>query len=315
MLLAVGVPGGGLAALSWRALPQYAGQPQTALLAYVLVLAGLAAKIGWAPVHNWLPDAHSEAPAPVSAMLSAALLPAVVLVAWRCRQGLEPVVGTGAARGVLIGFGLASMAVAVPFVSRALAWKRLLAYSSLEHMGVVALGVGFATPLALAGAAVHIVAHAIAKCLGFVAVTPLLAHEPRAGAQAVTGIARTRPGLGAALGLSLGVLSGLPPSPLFVSELLVVAGGLQAGLPWISAVAALLLALAFLGLVRALLDTTAGPPAGRARERGAQRPALPGLRGVGALAVTASVLLLALTGAALWLPGSALVRALLKGVS
>src|SRR5205823_4815772 len=128
-----------------------------------LLLAGLAAKIGWAPVHNWLPDAHSEAPAPVSALLSAALLPAVLLVAWRSSQALSPVVGASTARSVLVGFGLLSLAVAVPFLWQPMPWKRLLAYSSLEHMGVIALGIGFGTPLALAGVAIHIAAHAPAK--------------------------------------------------------------------------------------------------------------------------------------------------------
>jgi hydrogenase-4 component F len=308
-LLAAGVPGGGLAALTWRALPGYASGPHPALLAYLLLLAGLAAKIGWAPVHNWLPDAHSEAPAPVSAMLSAALLPAVVLIAWRCEQGLAPVIGTGPARGTLIGFGLASIGISVPFMSRPLAWKRLLAYSSLEHMGVIALGIGFATPLALAGVAVHIVAHALAKCLGFVAVTPLLVHEPGASGHAVSGIGRTRPVLGATLGLSLGTLAGLPPSPLFVSELLIVAGGFTAGLPWVATAAAALLALAFLGMVKALLETTAGA----APQRSATR--LPGLRGVAALAAVSGLLLLALSGASPWLPASDLVHALSKGVS
>jgi hydrogenase-4 component F len=315
MLLAAGVPGGGLGALSWRALPEYASGAQTGLLAYLLLLAGLAAKIGWAPVHNWLPDAHSEAPAPVSAMLSAALLPAVLLVAWRCQQGLAPVVGSGPTRAVLVGFGLASVAVSVPFMSRPLAWKRLLAYSSLEHMGVVALGLGFGTPLALAGAGLHIVAHAVAKSLGFVAVTPLLALEPRAADQAVTGIGRARPVLGAALGLSLGALSGLPPSPLFVSELLIVAGGFQAGQAWIAGAATLLLALAFLGLVRALLETTAGAPLGRAYRADVGCSRLPGLRGVGVLAVVSSVLLLALVGVSPWLPSTEIVHAFVKGVS
>ena len=120
---------------------------QTALVAYLLLLAGLAAKIGWAPVHNWLPDAHSEAPPPVSALLSAALLPAVLLVAWRSEHALAPVIGAGhRAATCLIGFGLVSLAVAVPFLWRPLAWKRLLAYSSLEHMGVIALGIGFGSP-------------------------------------------------------------------------------------------------------------------------------------------------------------------------
>ena len=123
---------------------------------------------------------------PVSALLSAALLPAVLLVAWRSRAGARARRSAcRTAAGVLVAFGLVSLAVAVPFLWRSLAWKRLLAYSSLEHMGVIALGIGFGTPLALAGVAVHIVGHAVAKALGFYAATPLLGHEPRAAAHAV----------------------------------------------------------------------------------------------------------------------------------
>ena len=96
---------------------------------------------------------------------------------------------------MLIAFGLVSLAVAVPFLWRPLPWKRLLAYSSLEHMGVIALGIGFGTPLAIAGVAVHIAAHAVAKALGFYAATPLLGHEPRAG-DPVTGIAPQPAGAG-----------------------------------------------------------------------------------------------------------------------
>ena len=125
-------------------------------------------------------------------------------------------------------------------------------------MGVIALGIGFATPLALAGVAVHIAAHAVAKALGFYAATPLLGHDPRAAGHAVTGIARTEPALGATMGISLGTLAGLPPSPLFVSEVLIVAGGFQAGRPWAAAATALLLALGFLGLAHALIETTGG---------------------------------------------------------
>jgi hydrogenase-4 component F len=306
VLIAAGVPGGGLGALSWHALGSYDAGSDRALVAYVLLLGGLAAKIGWAPVHNWLPDAHSEAPPPVSALLSAALLPAVLLVAWRSERALAPVVGERTATTVLVAFGLLSLAVAVPFLWRALPLKRLLAYSSLEHMGVIALGIGFATPLALAGVAVHIAAHAVAKALGFYAATPLLAHEPRAAEQAVSGIGRTSRPLGAAIGVSLGALSGLPPSPLFVSEVLIVAGGFEAGRPWAAAVAALLLALGFLGLAHNLLDTAAGEP----RQRGAEPT---GLRGVTVLAAVSTALLLALTAAAVWLPGTALVEALLRG--
>jgi hydrogenase-4 component F len=308
VLIGAGTPGGGLDSLSWTALGRYDGGSETALVAYLLLLAGLAAKVGWAPVHNWLPDAHAEAPAPVSALLSAALLPAVLLVAWRCEQGLAPVVGQSTAESVLVGFGLVSLAVAVPFLWQPLAWKRLLAYSSLEHMGLIALGVGFASPLALAGVAVHVVGHAVAKALGFYAALPLLSHEPRAAGHAVTGVARTQPGLATSLGVSLGALAGLPPSPLFVSEVLIVAGGFQAGRPWAAAATALLAALGFLGLGHALIETIAGK-----HRRGTRGPTT-GLRPVLVLTAISIVLLLAIAAAGLWLPGSDIVDALGRGL-
>jgi hydrogenase-4 component F len=308
VVLVAGIPGGGIGALAWQALPTYASGSKSALVAFVLLLAGLAAKIGWAPVHNWLPDAHSEAPPPISALLSAALLPAVLLVAWRSEHALAPVIGARAGQDVLIFFGLVSLAVAIPFLWRSLPWKRLLAYSSLEHMGVIALGIGFGTPLALAGVAVHIAAHAVAKATGFYAATPLVVHEPRAGERAVTGVARTYPVLGSVMGISLGALAGLPPSPLFLSEVLIVAGGFEAGRSWAAAATAVLLALGFLGLAHALLETTVG----KARRRA---PGRPGLRSLTALAGASLAILLGLSGVALWLPGSAFVDALLRGLS
>lgn len=305
--LVAGIPGGGIEALSWSALGTYASGTHGALVAYVLLLGGLAAKIGWAPVHNWLPDAHSEAPPPISALLSAALLPAVLLVAWRSEHALVPVIGAQAGQDVLIFFGLVSLAVAIPFLWRSLPWKRLLAYSSLEHMGVIALGIGFGTPLALAGVAVHIAAHAVAKATGFYAATPLVVHEPRAGEHAVTGVARTYPALGSVMGISLGALAGLPPSPLFLSEVLIVAGGFEAGRSWAAAATAVLLALGFLGLAHALLETTVG----KARRRA---PGRPGLRSLTALGGASLAMLLALSGVALWLPGSEFVDALVRGL-
>ncbi|MDQ1294555.1 MAG: hydrogenase-4 component [Actinomycetota bacterium] len=309
VLLSAGAPHGGLTALSWGSLGDYDAGRENALVAYLLVMIGLAAKIGLAPVHNWLPDAHSEAPAPVSAMLSAALLPSVLLVAWRCQQGLVPVLGERSGQSVFVVLGLLSIGVAVPFLSRSLAWKRLLAYSSLEHMGVIALGIGFGGPLGLAGAAVHVVGHAVAKTLGFVAMTPLVAHEPQAARGPVSGIGRTQPALGSVLGLALGALSGLPPSPLLVSEMLIEAGGFASGRPWAAAAAAVLLALAFLGLFQSLLETTVGES--RPRQEG--RPG--GLRGVTVLAGVSVLLLLGLAGAAAWLPDTQIVQALARGVS
>ena len=308
VLLAAGAAHGGVDALSWRNLGDVRAGSHDTLVAYLLLLAGLASKIGWAPVHNWLPDAHSEAPAPVSALLSAALLPAVLLVAWRSSQALAPAIGRSAAQSVLVGFGLLSLAVAVPFLWLNLPWKRLLAYSSLEHMGVIALGVGFGTPIALAGVALHIAGHAVAKALGFYAATPLLGHEPRALAHSARGIARPQPTLGTAMGISLGTLAGLPPSPLFVSEVLIVAGGFAAGRPWTAAAAAVLLALGFLGLAQALVELIAGKA--RARDRGTA-PGLSGLRLFTAFSVISLGLL---TATAYWLPGSDLAQALVRGI-
>jgi hydrogenase-4 component F len=312
-LIAAGVPGGGLSALSWRALAGYGAGSQSALVAYLLLMAGLAAKIGWAPVHNWLPDAHSEAPAPVSAMLSAALLPAVLLVAWRAQQGLAPAVGIRTTQAVFIAFGLVSVAFAIPFLARALAFKRLLAYSSLEHMGIIALGLGFASPLALAGVAIHVAGHAVAKALAFSATIPLLSHEPQAARCAVTGVGRTRPALGATMALGLGALSGLPPSPLFVSELLIIVGGFHAGHPVAAAAATALIALASVGLLRALIETTIGDvKTSEAQARRTERPI--GLRATTALAVISAIVLCALVGTSAWLPTTDFVRVLMRGI-
>jgi hydrogenase-4 component F len=299
--------GGGLATLDWRALAHgAAGMPAEAtVVAFVLILVGLAAKIGWAPVHNWLPDAHSEAPPPVSALLSAALLPTVLLVAWRAKLALEPALGVTAMQELFCGFGLVSLAVAVPFLWRPLPWKRLLAYSSLEHMGILALGIGFGTPLAIAGVLVHVAGHGIAKALGFYTAIPLLRQDPGSARRAPRGLARRSPATAGAMTVSLLSLAGLPPSPLFVSELMILLGGMDAGLLGVSAAAAILLALGFLGLAHALIEGLLG-----AGKKGGSRPTPRSARAVALLAGGAAVALLLLTGVAYALPGSDLVRAL-----
>jgi hydrogenase-4 component F len=262
LILFVGLAphGGTLATLDWQSLARHSGHlpHRTAVVALILILVGLAAKIGWAPVHNWLPDAHSEAPPPVSALLSAALLPTVMLIAWRVVLTLGAAVPNHIANSLMLAFGLASLAIAVPFLWRPMAWKRLLAYSSLEHMGILALGIGFATPLATVGVIVHLAGHALAKSLGFYAAMPLARHDPDSARRAPRGLSRQSPAVAAAAGISLGTLSGLPPSPLFFSELLILLGGIAAHQIAVATVAAVLLTLGFLGLAHALIETLAG---------------------------------------------------------
>ncbi|HTR74140.1 MAG TPA: proton-conducting transporter membrane subunit [Solirubrobacterales bacterium] len=310
VVLYVTVGGHGFASLDWSSLGAAAGglPARATLFAFVLIVAGLAAKIGWAPVHNWLPDAHSEAPAPISALLSAALLPAVLLIAWRTQLALEPVLGRTAIRELFIGFGLLSLAVAVPFLWRPLPWKRLLAYSSLEHMGILAIGIGIGTPLAIAGVVVHLAGHAIAKSLGFYTSIPLLRQDPATARRAARGIGRVSVATATAMGVSLVSLAALPPSPLFISELMILLAGIDAGLLVVSAVAAVLLALGFLGLAHALLEGLLG---GRGR-----RGVGPGPRSARAVAMLTGVavaMLVALTVAAYALPGSGLVEGLTGG--
>ena len=176
-------------------------------------------------------------------------------------------------------------------------------------MGVIALGIGFGSPLALAGVAVHVAGHAIAKSVGFYAATPLYAHDPGAGLHPSRGILHTHRALGSVLGGSLAVLAGLPPSPLFASEVMIVAGGFAAGRPWTAAACAALLALGFLGLAHALIETTAGRSGPGAAGSGKPH----GLRPVVVLASVAGVGLLALTAAAVLIPGSDFAYALLRG--
>jgi hydrogenase-4 component F len=307
LFVAVGSDGSGLGRLDWKVLARHASAlPEEAtLVAFVLVLAGLASKIGWAPVHNWLPDAHSEAPPPVSAMLSAALLPTVLLIAWRTKLALEPALGAATVQELFIGFGLASLLVAIPFLWRPLPWKRLLAYSSLEHMGILALGIGFGTPLAIAGVIVHVAGHGLAKALGFYTAIPLLRQDPSTAERAPRGVARASAPTATAMSVSLLSLSGLPPSPLFVSEVMILLGGMDAGLIAVSSIAAVLLALGFLGLAHALLEGLLG------EGKRSRRPT----RSAGAIAVlagAAALALLGLTVAAYALPGSEIVEALMR---
>ena len=132
-------------------------------MAFVLAVLGFGTKVGLFPVHTWLPDAHSEAPTPVSALLSGSLLAVSFYAILRYYQIAVAALGPRFPRDVLLVFGVASLLLAALYLLDQRDYKRLLAYSSVEHMGILAIGVSFGAPIALAGVLLHVLAHAAAK--------------------------------------------------------------------------------------------------------------------------------------------------------
>lgn len=312
--------GAGLAELNWSTLPHTLSRMphRAAVVAYALVMLGLAAKIGWAPLQNWLPDAHSEAPAPISAMLSSVLLPAVILLAWRLRDAAIQPLGHTTANAPLVVFGILSVAVAVPFLWQPMPWKRLMAYHTLEHMGIITVGIAIASPLAIAGVLIHVAGHALAKALGFYATIPLFQIQPDAARQPAHNVAKDSPATFAAMAVTAVTLAGLPPTPLFFSELFIILGGIQSRQFLLAGTLAVLVALAFIGLLHALLEALQSP-------KHQTEPPLPVLVGVkNRRAGTAPILiptlvtvigLAALAMCAGPLVGSEIVRRLVFGIT
>lgn len=223
--------------------------PAAVQLAFILSAVGFGTKVGFVPVHTWLPDAHSEAPTPVSALLSGALLASAFYAVLRFYQVAVAVDGPGLPRGVLLALGTASLVVAALYVLTQRSYKRLLAYSSIEHMGVIALGVGFGAPLAIAGALLHVLTHASAKALAFFGAGSVLRRFDTKEIDLVEGGVTALPWSGPmflAAGLAL---SGVPLSGVFRSELQVVFGGFaRPAYVWVAALI-VLVNLAFLGVV------------------------------------------------------------------
>ncbi|HZP95678.1 MAG TPA: hydrogenase 4 subunit F [Candidatus Limnocylindria bacterium] len=214
-------------ALDWDELRAHAASldPDLMRVSFVLILIGFGTKAGLAPMHTWLPDAHGQAPTPVSVLLSGALLNCALYGILRFHLLAAGSVGSAFSSDLLVWFGTLSIVVAVPFVLVQHDLKRLLAYSSVEHMGIVALAVGIGGPLALFAAAFHMFNHAIAKTTLFVAAgaigqrygTQRLAHLRGAFELAPL----------PALGLVLGTLAitGVPPFAPFTSEFGVARAG------------------------------------------------------------------------------------------
>ena len=220
-------------------------------LAFLLALLGYGTKVGFFPVHTWLPDAHSEAPTPVSALLSGSLLAVSFYAILRFYQFTAAALGSGFPRDALLAFGVASLLLAALYVFGQRDVKRLLAYSSVEHMGILAVGVSFGAPVALAGVMLHVLAHAAAKGNAFMGAGVFTVKYGTKEISTMRGALDLLPWSGPLFLLAIFALSAMPPSGIFRSEFQIVYGGLAAGHAAAAAVLVVLVTVAFFGLTTA----------------------------------------------------------------
>ncbi|MGW0196873.1 proton-conducting transporter transmembrane domain-containing protein [Nonomuraea sp. NPDC003201] len=230
-------------ALDSAALAHHAAglDPGVMRIAAVLLVLGFGAKAGLAPMHAWLPDAHSQAPAPVSALMSGVLLSVAFYAILRVKVIADVALGPATMRVLLVAAALASLAVAALLLLAQRDYKRLLAYSSIEHMGLLALGAAIGTRLALAAVLLHILGHGLGKSALFLSSGHLHQTLGSSRIDAARSLAQRSPLLAGAFGLGLLALLGMPPFSLFASELGIVRAGFAAGLGWAIALALLLM--------------------------------------------------------------------------
>ena len=224
--------------------------PTLMLLAFVFVLIGFGTKTGLFPMHAWLPDAHSEAPSPVSALLSAVLLNCALLVLIRYYIIICQAIGSDFPNRLLLIFGMLSVAVAAFFILVQRDIKRLLAYSSVENMGLVAVALGIGGPLGIFAALLHTLNHSLAKTLLFCGSGNVLLKYGTRDLNVVCGMLKIMPFTAVLFGGGALALAGMPPFNIFLSEFMTVTAGLARNHLLIIVLLLLLLTLVLAGLVR-----------------------------------------------------------------
>jgi len=227
-------------------------------VAFLMLLVGYGTKMGLAPLHTWLPDAHSEAPSPVSALLSGALLNCAFLGIFR---GLQICNATGLgdfARELLLGFGLLSMLVAAIFLLRPVDFKRMLAYSSVEHMGILAVGIGLGGA-GTAAALFHAVNHSLTKGMLFLVAGNIVAVYKTKSVNQVHGMLHRIQLSGVLWVAGFLAITGSPPFGTFLSEFAILRAAIAQGHVFVMVMYLALLALAFMGMAGAFLRMAQGP--------------------------------------------------------
>ena len=219
--------GGGT--LLWTRLAEVAPslEPTVMSLAFVFLLVGYGTKVGLVPLHNWLPDAHAEGPTPVSAVLSGLLLNVALYALLRCKVLVDGALQTAMTGQLLMGFGLLSVVVAAFFLSRQKDVKRMFAYSSIEHMGLITFAFGMGGPVANFAGLLHMTVHSLTKSAIFFAVGHATQKAATQIMDDIRGLIRINPTVGWGLLLGSVAILGLPPFGVFASEFLILTSALR----------------------------------------------------------------------------------------
>lgn len=224
--------------------------PGITRLAAALLLLGYGTKVGLAPFHTWLADAHSQAPAPVSALMSGVLLSVAFSVLLRVRGIVDIALGPAFLRNGLLALGLLTLLVAAALLVVQRDYKRMLAYSSMEHMGLIAIAAAAGTTLAIAALLLHILGHGLGKAVLFLTAGQLEYTHHSTAIEDVHALATRSPALATALAAGLVAVLGLPPFALFASEIGIARGVSAAKLSWVLMIVLVLMLIAFAALVR-----------------------------------------------------------------
>lgn len=252
------------AALDWVALMNAGTRMQfdssLLKLAFVFVIVGYGTKIGFVPMHSWLPDAHAEAPTPISALLSAVLLNCAMYAVMRYDAIVSRAAGAAFPHTLLLIFGVLSMVVAGLLILVQRNLKRLMAYSSVEHMGIIAIGLGLGGPVGLFGALLHTFNHALAKTLLFFSAGSVRQEFGTLRMDSIRGMSRTMPQTSAALVVGGLAIVGLPPFSLFISEFAILSAAFDQAHYIVVALFLAVLSIVFGGFTYHFLRLLCGEP-------------------------------------------------------
>jgi len=255
------VMGSGLEAMAWASIIGHVGafDPAILNLAFVFLLVGYGTKVGLAPLHAWLPDAHAEGPTPISAVLSGLLLNVALYAVLRFKMLLAGNSGALAPGPLMITMGLSSLLLASFMLYRRRDIKRLFAYSSIEHMGIITFAFGLGGPLANFAGLLHMTMHSLAKSGIFFAVGHIAQAKDTQKIADIRGLTTSHPVLGWGFLIAVVAISGLPPFGIFMSEFLVATSTI-AHQPWLALPLVIGLLVSFGALILRLQGMAFGAP-------------------------------------------------------